>query len=60
MDKIWILSSQDFLDESILNKSGKNAGKRSIWFNGKNTKAKTEHGHARFDKYLDENFSRLQ
>jgi hypothetical protein len=60
LDKTWIMSSQEFLAESVLNKSGKNVGKRSIWFNGKNTKAKTEHGHPKFDKYLDEKFSRLK
>lgn len=60
MEKTWVMSSEEFCMESNLNKSGKNIGKRSIWFNGKNTKNKTEHGHARFDKYLDTNFSRFK
>lgn len=60
IDKTWIMTSKDFIMESVLNKSGKNIGKRSIWFNGRNTKAQTEHDHPRFDKYLDENFSSLK
>jgi hypothetical protein len=59
IDKTWILSSEEFCHESNLNKNGKNAGKRSIWFNGKNTKAQTEHPHPKFDKYLDPEFKRF-
>src|SRR5215469_9354357 len=32
---ILIMSSKEFIKEAIQNKSGKNAGRRSIWFNGK-------------------------
>lgn len=46
MDKTWILSSKEFIKEAVQNKSGKNIGKRGIWFNGKNTK----------DKYIHDNF----
>ena len=56
LDKMWILSSEEFLKEAVQNKTGINKGKRSIWFNGKNTKNQTEHAHPRFDKYLCENF----
>ena len=56
IDKTWILSSEEFIKEAVQNKTGKNAGKRSIWFNGKNTKNKTEHPYPRFDKYLVSNF----
>ena len=56
LNKTWILSSQEFINEAVENKTGKNKGKRSIWFNGKNTKNKTEHPHPRFNKYLHENF----
>lgn len=31
---MWILSSKEFIDECVTNKTGKNAGKHSIWFNG--------------------------
>jgi len=56
IDKTWILSSEEFIKEAVQNKTGKNAGKRSIWFNGKNTKSKTEHPYPRFDKYMVSNF----
>jgi len=56
MNTTWILSSTDFVKEAVQNKNGKNKGKRSIWFNGKKTKANTEHGYPRFDKYRYDNF----
>ncbi len=59
MDTIWILSSHEYLSESVQNKTGKNAGKRSIWFNGKNTKAKSEHVKPQFEEYVAENFNRI-
>jgi len=59
MDKFWILSSKEFIDEAVQNKTGKNKGKRSIWFNGRNTKANTEHVKPQFEKYLATNFSRI-
>jgi len=59
MDKIWILSSKEFIKESVQNKSGKNIGLRSIWFNGKNTKLKEEHVKPQFEKYVADDFARL-
>ncbi len=59
MDRIWILSSNEFIRESVQNKTGKNIGKRSIWFNGKNTKKNSEHCKPRFEKYLATNFNRI-
>ena len=59
MDKMWILSSKEFIKESVQNKTGKNKGKRSIWFNGKNTKENTEHCKPQFQKYLATDFSRI-
>ena len=56
LDKMWILSSADFINEAVQNKTGKNQGKRSIWFNGKNTKKQAEHAYPRFDKYLSDSF----
>jgi len=56
LDKMWILSSEEFIKEAVQNKTGINSGKRSIWFNGKNTKTQTEHAYPRFNKYLCENF----
>jgi hypothetical protein len=59
MDKMWILSSREFLAESHQNKKGKNIGKRVIWFNGKNTKAQTEHVKPQYKKYVAKDFSRI-
>lgn len=59
LDTTWILSSREFLHESHQNKTGKNVGKRSIWFNGKSQKNKTEHVHERFKKYVASDFTRL-
>lgn len=59
MNTIWILSSKEFVKETIQNKSGKNAGKRSIWFNGKNTKKQTEHVKPQFQKYVATGFNRV-
>lgn len=59
IDTIWIMSSNEFIAESNQNKEGKNIGKRSIWFNGKNTKAETEHVKPRFIKYVAHNFQRI-
>lgn len=42
------------------NKTGINKGKRSVWFNGRNTKLQTEHCKPQFEKYLTENFDRLK
>jgi hypothetical protein len=59
MDIMWILSSDEFERESVTNKTGKNAGKKSIWFNGKNTKAQTEHPKPQFEQYEANDFSRI-
>lgn len=64
IEKTWIMSSDEFLKESTQNKTGKNAGKRSIWLNGtktdKLTKQKVEYSKPRFDKYLVDNFDRFK
>lgn len=63
LDKIWILSSDEFVAESIQNKNGINAGKRSLWFNGtKLNKTKThreEYAKERYEKYVCDDFSLL-
>ncbi len=60
---MWILSSEEFLQECVTNKTGKNAGKHSIWFNGRKTDKKTgekmEYCYERFEKYLCSDFSRF-
>ena len=64
LDLIWVMSSKEFIKESVQNKNGKNAGKRSIWFNGKKKdKAagqSVEYCKKQFEKYLSKNFSRLK
>ena len=59
MDKTWILSSKEFIKESNQNKKGKNIGKRSIWFNGKNTKEQIEHVKPQFEKYVVNDYKRI-
>ena len=59
MNKTWILSSKEFINESNQNKKGKNVGKRSIWFNGKNTKEQKEHVKPQFEKYVVNDFKRI-
>lgn len=54
-----MMSSKEFIEESRQNKEGKNAGKRTLWFNGKNTKNQSEHVKPRYEKYLTENFDRI-
>ena len=61
MKKKWILSSKEFIKESSQNKKpAKNEGKRSIWFNGKNTKTKKEHVKPQFEKYVTTSFDRIK
>lgn len=61
---MWIMSSEEFLQECVTNKTGKNAGKRSIWFNGNkknpDTGIKEEYCYPRFDKYICKDFSRFR
>ena len=63
LDSMWILSSEEFLQECVTNKTGKNVGKRSIWFNGRRADRKTgeksEYCYERFDKYRCTDFSRF-
>ena len=64
MDTIWIMSSEEFIKESVQNKTGKNVGKRSIWFNGKKKHEKTgkpwEYCKTKYEKYIAKDFSRLK
>lgn len=60
---MWIMTSDEYLEMCVTNKTGKNAGKRSIWFNGKRMNSETgqteEYTYPRFVKYLEKDFSRL-
>lgn len=59
----WLLSSEEFLAESVQNKTGKNIGLRGVWFNGTKTdrvsKERVEYIKDRYLKYVVNNFSRL-
>jgi beta-phosphoglucomutase-like phosphatase (HAD superfamily) len=59
MNTTWIMSSKEFIADSHQNKSGKNAGVRSIWFNGKNSKAQSEHVKPQYQKYVVTDFRRI-
>ena len=63
MEMMWIMSSEEFIDEAVQNKSGKNKGKRSIWFNGKKydkiAKKAIEYCKPQFEKYIAKDFSKL-
>ena len=60
---MWIMSSEEFVKECVTNKSGKNIGKHSIWFNGYRTNKKTgkreEYCKERFNKYIEVDFRRF-
>lgn len=60
METIWIMSSKEFISEASQNKLGKNPGKRSIWFNGKNSKSESEHVKPQYQKYVAESFRRIR
>lgn len=63
LDIMWVMSSEEFLKECKTNKNGKNAGKRSIHFNGKKkdpTKNEPkEYAKSKYEKYRANNFSRF-
>ena len=63
LDKIWVMSSEEFIAEAVQNKTGKNIGKRSLWFNGTRTNKQTgereEYAKERYGKYESRDFARL-
>ena len=63
MNTMWIMSSEEFLSQATENKSGKNQGKWTIWFNGIRTDKKTRHKvpnrKEKFKKYIATDFSRF-
>jgi hypothetical protein len=64
LDLMWILTSAEFVASAVRNKSGKNVGKRSIWFNGakvnKATGKREEYCKPQWTKYLATDFSRIR
>ena len=57
------MSSEEFLKNCVTNKTGKNIGKHSIWFNGKKkdpiTGESKEYAKPQYDKYRVTDFSRF-
>ena len=64
MDMKWIMTSDEFIRASYQNKSGKNKGKRSIWFNGRKKDKATgkaiEYCKKQFEKYIALDYKRLK
>jgi hypothetical protein len=60
---MWIMTSEEFIAESHQNRSGKNAGLRSLWFNGKRANRGTggynEHLYPKFQRYVASDFRRI-
>lgn len=63
LNLMWIMSSEEFLNECTTNRNGNNKGKHSIWFNGnkidKSTGIRKEYCKKQFEKYLCTDFSRF-
>ena len=51
MDVMWLMSSADFIAQAATNKSGKNIGKRSVWFNGRSRRTNVEHCKPKYDPW---------
>jgi len=64
MEMTWVMTSQEFMAEAVRNKTGKNKGKRSIWFNGTKTDKtagrQIEYCKEQFEKYIVTDFQRLK
>ena len=63
LETTFLMTSAEFIAEAVQNKSGENAGKRSIWFNGTRRNPQTgereEYVKDRYQKYVVKDFSRL-
>lgn len=63
MDLTWVMTSEEFVSSSVQNKTGKNKGKRSIWFNGtrrdKASGKREEYCKPQFQKFIAKDFRRL-
>ncbi len=63
IDTTWILSSEEFIKLSVLNKTGKNKGSRSVWFNGTRKmpgqSEPVEYVKPQWLPYVAPNFSRI-
>jgi len=55
LNTFFVMSSREFIDEAVQNKSGKDKGERSIWFNGK--KKGKEYIKDKYKEYVVTDFS---
>jgi len=63
LDLMWIMTSAEFIKEAVQNKTGKNVGLRSVWFNGKRKNKVSglteEYCKPQWEQYLAKDFSRI-
>ena len=62
MDTTWIMSSEEFLQHSVVNRNGRNVGLRSVWFNGR----RRDHGgepveyvKPQWERFVAHDFSKI-
>ena len=63
LELMWIMTSAEFIEEAVQNKTGKNVSLRSVWFNGKRKNKVSgdteEYCKPQWEKYLAKDFSRI-
>ncbi|WP_199798411.1 hypothetical protein [Clostridium fermenticellae] len=63
LETVWIMSSEEYINNCTVNKNGKNKGKTSIKFNGKRKNEQTgkeeEYALPRFEQYIVKDFSKF-
>ena len=64
MNVMWIMTSTEFIKSSYQNRKGRNAGRRTIRFNGKRLNKTTaqheEYAKPQFEKYIAIDFRRIR
>ena len=64
LDLTWVMTSEEFIARAVQNKSGKNVGKRGVWFNGrrrdKTTGQSIEYCKPQWEQFLVKDFSRIR
>jgi hypothetical protein len=63
LDTTWIMTSEEFLRHSVVNKTGRNAGLRSLWFNGRrldrSTGERIEYVKPQWERFVAADFARI-
>lgn len=64
MDVMWIMTPGEFIENSHQNRSGRNVGRRTTWFNGhrrdKASGQRAEYTKPRFEKYVATDLRRIR